>query len=121
MAPRSPARWMAPLALLAAFAAVGVIVSSTTGGGDEASTGGPATATSTQREESSGSSTQRARTQAETTESSGSGPRTYTVESGDTFGSIAESTGLTVEELQELNPDLDPQSLNVGDRVRLRR
>ena len=112
---------MAPLALLAAFVAVGVIVSSTTGGGEEASTGGAATSTSTQREGSSGSSDQGERTQSQTTRTGESGPRTYTVESGDTFGSIAESTGLSVEELQELNPDLDPQSLNVGDRVRLRR
>ena len=112
---------MAPLALLAAFAAVGVIVSSTTGGGEEASTGGAATSTSTQREGSSGSSDRRERTQSQTTETAESGPRTYTVQSGDTLGSIAESVGVSVEQLQELNPELDPQSLNVGDRVRLRR
>jgi hypothetical protein len=44
----------------------------------------------------------------------------YVVKEGDTLASIAEKTGITVEELQELNPDLDPQTLVTGQRVRLR-
>ena len=39
---------------------------------------------------------------------------TYTVRAGDTLGAIAEETGVTVDELLELNPDVDPQSLTVG-------
>ena len=39
---------------------------------------------------------------------------TYTVKVGDTLGSIAETTGVPVEKLLELNPDLDP----AGARVR---
>jgi len=35
-------------------------------------------------------------------------------------GLIAEKTGVPVERLQELNPELDPQNLIVGQRVKLR-
>ena len=44
----------------------------------------------------------------------------YIVKEGDTLGSIAEKTGKSVEELQELNPELDPQALVTGQEVRLR-
>ena len=38
----------------------------------------------------------------------------------DTLGLISEKTGVSVERLQELNPELDPQNLIVGQRVKLR-
>ena len=38
----------------------------------------------------------------------------------DTLGLISEKTGVAVEALQELNPELDPQNLIVGQRVKLR-
>jgi hypothetical protein len=44
----------------------------------------------------------------------------YTVRLNDTLGAISEKTGVPVERLQELNPELDPQNLIVGQRVRLR-
>ncbi len=39
---------------------------------------------------------------------------------GDTLAAVAEETGIPVEKLQELNPELDPQNLIVGQRIRLR-
>ena len=33
------------------------------------------------------------------------------MKTGDTLGAIAEKTGVPVEQLQELNPELDPQAL----------
>jgi LysM repeat protein len=42
------------------------------------------------------------------------------VKPGDSFGSIAERTGVPIERLEELNPDVDPQALVVGQRLRLR-
>ena len=45
---------------------------------------------------------------------------TYTVKTGDTLGGIAEKTGVTVERLQELNPELDPQALLSGQKINLR-
>lgn len=47
-------------------------------------------------------------------------PATYTVEAGDTLGSIADDTGVSVERLQEINPQLDPQTLATGQRINLR-
>jgi LysM repeat protein len=43
--------------------------------------------------------------------------RTYTIRAGDTFETIASDRGTTVEELQALNPDVDPNSLQVGQKI----
>ena len=43
----------------------------------------------------------------------------YVVRPGDTLVSISEQTGIAVDELVELNPDLDPQALISGQRIRL--
>jgi LysM repeat protein len=47
--------------------------------------------------------------------------RTYIVKSGDTLSAISLSTGVPVERLQTLNPDLDVQALQPGKRLKLRR
>jgi hypothetical protein len=46
--------------------------------------------------------------------------RFYTVKNGDSLGVISEKTGKSIEELQALNPDLDPQALIAGQRIKLR-
>ena len=46
--------------------------------------------------------------------------RTYTIKANDTLSSIAEKNGTTVERLLELNPDLDPQGLVAGQKIKLR-
>jgi LysM repeat protein len=43
--------------------------------------------------------------------------RTYTIREGDTFETIAADQGTTVEQLQALNPDVDPNSLQVGQKI----
>jgi LysM repeat protein len=43
----------------------------------------------------------------------------YVIESGDTLESVAEQYGTTVEQLLVLNPDVDPVSLTVGQRIRV--
>jgi LysM repeat protein len=45
--------------------------------------------------------------------------RTYTVQSGDTFGSIATMTGTTVATLEQLNPGVDPTALRIGEKIRV--
>jgi LysM repeat protein len=45
---------------------------------------------------------------------------TYTVESGDTFGSIASKLGTTVIALEHLNPGIDPTTLSVGEKIRVK-
>jgi LysM repeat protein len=48
------------------------------------------------------------------------GPRFWTVKSGESFGSIAASTGINITKLEELNPRLKATTLQPGDRIRLR-
>jgi LysM repeat protein len=106
---RSPLRLLAPIALaLFAVAFVGVVA--TSGGGDDGGGGEQPTT----RERSQTSTTERTETATERQ------PASYTVKTGDTLGGIAEKTGLTVERLQELNPELDPQALVAGQRIKLR-
>ena len=47
------------------------------------------------------------------------GPMFWLVKAGQSFGSIAASTGINITKLEQLNPDLKPASLQPGDRVRL--
>lgn len=47
------------------------------------------------------------------------GGRSYVVKPGDTLSSIAIGTGVSVEQLQALNPDVDPQALAAGERLKL--
>ena len=50
-----------------------------------------------------------------------SGPMFWTVGAGQSFGSIAAKTRINVNTLEQLNPRLKPNSLQPGDRIRLRR
>jgi LysM repeat protein len=45
--------------------------------------------------------------------------RYYTVQSGDTFGTIASKEGISVERLQALNPGVSSNALNVGQKLRV--
>ncbi|HEX3239815.1 MAG TPA: LysM domain-containing protein [Solirubrobacterales bacterium] len=51
-------------------------------------------------------------------------PRTkaavYVVKPGDTLTAIAGKTGIPVSELKELNPEVDPQILVEGEKLKLR-
>jgi hypothetical protein len=110
MAPRSPARFLAPLALVAfGIALFTVVTSSSTdpeGGSD------PGRATEEQPAASPGNG--------ETDDGESKGRRRYTVRPGDTPSSIADKTGVPLEDILRLNPDLDPQTLSPGQRIKLR-
>jgi hypothetical protein len=45
----------------------------------------------------------------------------YVVQGGDSLTSIASKTGLNLSTLESLNPGVDPNSLQTGQRIRLRR
>lgn len=45
---------------------------------------------------------------------------TYRVKQGDSFASISEQTGVPVETLQELNPEIDPRALQPGQKLKLK-
>jgi LysM repeat protein len=46
--------------------------------------------------------------------------RFYTVQTGDTFGSISAKTGVPVSRLEELNPGVSSNALQVGQRLRVK-
>ena len=46
-------------------------------------------------------------------------PRFYRIEPGDTFDQVALEHGTTVERLLELNPGVDINALQVGQRIRV--
>ncbi len=47
------------------------------------------------------------------------GARYYEIQSGDTLGAIAAKYDTTVDQLLALNPDVDPNALHPGDRIRV--
>jgi LysM repeat protein len=107
MAGRSPARFLAPLALVAVVVALFVVVSSSL---DKSSETAAPNTTSAQPTASPAGKGKRQRKQ----------PKRYTVKPGDTPSAIADKTGVPLEQILQLNPDLDPQALNPGERIRLR-
>lgn len=48
------------------------------------------------------------------------GQQQATVRAGDTLGAIAHRYDTTVQELKRLNPGIDPVSLRVGQRIRVK-
>jgi LysM repeat protein len=104
---RSTARLLAPVALLLAIGAVVVVVqASNDSGGSKSDT----------PDETAGEQT----TTQDTTQKARPVRPTYTVKLNDTLGLISEKTGVTVERIEALNPDLDPQNLIVGQKIKLR-
>jgi LysM repeat protein len=102
---RRIARWVAPVAFLAAITIGALVVRAGLHQG-----------------------TPHARTQTTTTTSKkkghrhGHGPRhvqRYTIQSGDTLASIAAKTGTSVARLEQLNPGIDPTALRVGEKIRV--
>jgi hypothetical protein len=105
---RSPARLIAPVALLVCAVALATVVfSSPAVDGDDS--GGTATTERTTTNPRAQNDRRPRRTR-----------RNYTVKAGDTLGAIAEQTGVSVEQLLVLNPELDPQALVAGQRIKLR-
>ncbi|HET9739740.1 MAG TPA: LysM domain-containing protein [Solirubrobacteraceae bacterium] len=107
MAGRSPARFLAPLALVAFTIALFLIV---TGSNDTETESGPNRTSETRPAASPKGKGTNGRP----------GRRRYTVKPGDTPSSIAEKTGVPLADILRLNPDLDPQALSPGQRLKLR-
>jgi LysM repeat protein len=106
------ARFLAPLALIAFTVAVLAIVMGSGVTSDDSSSG------------SAGARDLPAAADRTTTTSTGQKqkqiPKTYTIKANDTLSGIAARWGTTVEQLQELNPELDPQGLVAGQKIKLR-
>lgn len=47
-------------------------------------------------------------------------PSVYVVRSGDTMSAIAVNAGISLSDLESLNPNVNPNALHAGQRLRLR-
>jgi LysM repeat protein len=95
------ARLLAPIAVIALAAVVIAVLAGSLGGTD--SDGG-------KRGKGGGGKAKTERTD----------EKFYTVEPGDSLTSISNKTGVGGNKLSQLNPELDPQALISGQRVKLR-
>lgn len=103
---RSPARFLAPLALVLAALTIYLVARPEL----ERSSSKPETTTAAQTRSET---TAKKRTTARKTR------KTYTVKPGDVLGSISESTGIPVADLQDYNDIDDAQSLRPGQKLKL--
>jgi len=105
------ARYAAPVAFLLGVTIAVLLIRSALGGsgGNATTTGGPVThpsstvATTTKRGSSTAPHT-----------------RFYTVQRGDTFGSISAKTGTSIAVLARLNPGVRSDTLQVGQKLRVK-
>jgi LysM repeat protein len=104
-----PARYAAPAALLLAVTVAVLLVRAGLHGGkgSTTTTGGPTT-------------TAHVTSATQTRPGKRPAARFYIVAAGDTFGSIAAKTGITVARLEQLNPGVSSNSLQVGQRLRVK-
>jgi LysM repeat protein len=116
MLSRPPSRWLAPLAIAAVAAAGYGVISSNRGtsggGGPTAEKGGTGTTKRT--------GTRTTRAKGTTAATGATGPRSYVVRSGDTLSSISLETSVPLSRLTQLNPRMDAQALQPGQRLTLR-
>jgi LysM repeat protein len=109
---RSPARWLAPLALVTCAVATYVVVDRELGSD---STSKPRSSTTSK------TTTNADGTVTSSTKSTKKLKTSYTVKSGDSLSVIADKTGTDVGALQEANPDVDASALRPGQKLKLPR
>ena len=105
MGARNPARYLAPIALIATITATYLIVHR---------------GLITPRASTSLSTTTTV-THSTTSAHKPRGPKYYVVRPGDSLTEIASKTGVSLATLQSLNPGVNPAALQVGQRLTLRR
>jgi LysM repeat protein len=110
------ARFGAPAAFLAGVTLAVLLVRAGLSAPDGTPTTTATTAATTAGRTATRPTTTRTRTTATTTAQE---PRFYTIQEGDTYGSIAAEFDTTIDRLRELNPDVDPTQLTIGQRIRV--
>jgi hypothetical protein len=110
---RKPTSWtariLAPLLLIVAVGAVVIIVSAALGGDDDSTT-----------DEGDKSTTSATDCQPSDPEAVKAGYYVVTAEDTAGLSAVADKTCISVDELIELNPNLDPQTLQVSNCIDLR-
>ncbi len=99
----APARALAVVALIGGFIVFFVVLSAAMDAGDSDENGGTSSREKIERQEKRRAA-----------------PATYTVENGDTLTAIARETGVPVATILRLNPDVDPQILISGEKLKLK-
>lgn len=94
-------RLLAVIALVAAVIAVFVVVSNNTGTDDDPSKKGNRAGKTKQKKNQPKQAS-------------------YEVQEGDTLTAIANKTGVSVDRIEALNPELDPQALQSGQKLKLK-
>lgn len=111
------ARVGAPAAFLLAFTIFVLIVRSGMQDDEAATTAATTAPTQATTRAAAPTTTQApATTEAATT----TGDEFYEIQSGDTLETVAAEYGTTVDALVELNPGIDPRTLSIGQRIRVR-
>ena len=108
---RSPARWLAPLALVTCAVAIYAVVDHELLNKDDTTTQ-TTSSTKTGARKPASTTTTRKRTSKRTT---------YVVRSGDSLSSIASKEGVDVAALAAANPRIDPAALHPGQKLKLPR
>lgn len=98
------ARWVAPIAFLAAIT-IGVLVVRAGFEHGKHHAQSPTTTTSSKKKAHGHHHAHR---------------QTYKIQAGDTLASIAAKNGTTVARLEQLNPGIDPAALQVGNPIRVK-
>jgi LysM repeat protein len=103
----SPARWLAPVALITCAVAVYAVVDHTL----KDDSPSRSSTTSTQRSTATKPTSNKAK--------GSKRRRTYKVKAGDTLSAISIKTGVPLATIERLNPKLDADTLHAGQKVRL--
>ena len=100
------------IAVLVAFLAI------VTSSGDSGGSSAPSDQTT--QTTSAKTSTTKAKAKAKAKAKTKGAGGTYTVQVGDTLGGIADKTGVPLERIQELNPNVDPHAMTAGQEIKLK-
>lgn len=123
-ATRSPARFLAPLALIAVVVVFLAIVSGSGGGGGSSSSASstttPTSTTTSSKKSAAAAAKANARAKRKAAAKKAAGSRFYVVQTGDTLGAIAAKTGVPLATIQSLNPAVDPHAMTTGQKIRLK-
>jgi LysM repeat protein len=118
-------RYGAPAAFLAAVTIAVILIKSGLNGGSDTGTTVGVLRTTTHTATAARTTTKLVlttppATTATTAGTTAPGAEYYTVQNGDTLGSIAQNHNTSVDELLTLNPGIDPTALHIGQRIRVK-